>query len=227
MVHPSKPGNPPTLLDGLQQLLVYDLATGGQLSILTRLDRETSGLVLVAKHKAAATRLGKAMAERQFQKTYLAIVHGWPTQESFVIDAPILRKGEVEPSEIHVRQLVHPDGRPSRTECRVTGLYGSEQRPYSLIECRLITGRMHQIRVHLESIGHPIVGDKIYGHDGSPYLQLVAGGWSEQLKDLLRLDRHALHATRLAWDDHEWHAPLPEVLREFLKKEGEITAPLH
>lgn len=78
MVHPSNPGNPPTLLDGLRQYFAFEIACGGQLAIVTRLDRETSGLVLVSKHRLAARELGKAMERRQFRKIYHAVAWGWP-----------------------------------------------------------------------------------------------------------------------------------------------------
>jgi len=122
MVHPSVPGNPLTLLDGLQALCAYELICGGQLSLINRLDRETSGIVLVAKNKSAARNLSKAMERREFRKFYHAIVWGWPDEDGFVIDGPLLRKGDVEPSPIWVKQMVHPAGKESRTrfevECR-------------------------------------------------------------------------------------------------------------
>lgn len=218
LVHPSKPGNPPTLLDGLQQLLIYELATGGQISIMNRLDRETSGIVLVAKHAGAATRLARAKERNEFTKIYRAIVHGHPARADFEIDAPILRKGEVSPSEIYVRQAVHPGGVASITKCRVLDRFDKAGAPFSLLECELITGRTHQIRVHLESVGHPLVGDKIYGHSGRAYLDFIKTGWTEALEAELLLNRQALHAAELIWQDWHWKAPFPDDLAEFLKK---------
>lgn len=91
--HPSTPNGSWTLWHGLNALLAYELANGGQISIINRLDRETSGTVLVAKHQAAARRFGLAMQDRQIHKTYLALVHGWPEWETLDLQAPLRRKG--------------------------------------------------------------------------------------------------------------------------------------
>jgi 23S rRNA pseudouridine1911/1915/1917 synthase len=171
MVHPSVPGNPPTLLDGLEALCAYELACGGHLSLVNRLDRETSGIVLVAKHKAAARTLGMAMERREFRKSYLAVVWGWPEEDSFLIDGSLLRKGEVEPSPIWVKQIVHPEGKESQTRFEVVRRFERETTNgsrFSLVRCHPRTGRMHQIRVHAAHAGHAIVGDKLYGPDERP-----------------------------------------------------------
>ena len=216
LVHPSVPGNPPTLLDGLQGLLAYDIANGATLSIINRLDRETSGLVLVTKSADVARRFSIAMQERRVEKEYLALVHGWPEADQFTADGPLLRKGEVEESPIWVKQIVHPDGTPSETrfevEERFTRADGGE---FSLLRCHPITGRMHQIRVHLSHAGFPIVGDKIYGSDETCYLDFIETGWTEDLERRLLMRRHALHSTRLRFEFadgevHEWQAPAPE-----------------
>ena len=218
MVHPSGPGNPPTLWDGLQELLVFELANGGQVSIITRLDRETSGVVLVAKSKAAAREFGLAMERGEFEKTYQAIVRDWPTEDRFVIDGPLLRKGEIEESPIWVKQMVHPSGKPSRTEVTVLKRFKRETTNgdcFALVECRPRSGRMHQIRVHLQHVGHPLVGDKLYGPDENCYLQMIEDGWQPALAEKLLLDRQALHASSLAWREHRWEAPLPPELAAF------------
>ena len=106
LVHPSVPGNPQTLLDGLQGLLAYEIANGATLSIINRLDRETSGLVLVAKNATAARRFSTAMQERVVKKEYIALARGWPEDDDFVVDAPLRRKGEVAESPIWVKQMV-------------------------------------------------------------------------------------------------------------------------
>jgi 23S rRNA pseudouridine1911/1915/1917 synthase len=220
MVHPSNPGNPPTLWDGLRLLLAYELANGGQLSIITRLDRETSGLVLVAKHRGAARTMSKAMERGEFAKTYRAIVWGWPETDDFLIDAPLIRRGEIEPAPVWVRQTVHPSGKACRTEIRVLHRFeradtGAGSR-FSLLECRPRTGRMHQIRAHLHHAGYPIVGDKLYGPDEACYLEFIETGWSDGLAARLLLNRQALHASRLEWRDHEWICPLPPDLAAFV-----------
>lgn len=216
MVHPSKPGNPPTLLDGLEQLLSFECATGGQISILTRLDRETSGLVLAAKHAEAASRLGKAMMAGEFTKRYQALVHGWPETDEFTIDQPIRRKGEVAESEIYIRQFVNPEGKEARTGFQVRERFTAGSGQFALLDCQLFTGRTHQIRVHLEHAGHPLVGDKIYGHSGWPYLEFIETGWTARLAEELLLDRHALHAAEIGWGELRWKAPLPEDLAAWM-----------
>jgi len=210
-VHPAKPDNPPTLLDGLEHLLAYELVNGVRLSIINRLDRETSGLVMVAKNRDAARVLGKAMMRRQVEKRYLALVHGWPDAEIQTIDAPIRPRREFDSTTpVGLMQAVHLDGSPSLTEVRVrqrwvhAGPDGRPQ-PVALVEARPLTGRMHQIRVHLAHVGHPVVGDKIYGPAGpGVYLEFIQSGWTPAIAQHTWLPRHALHSTFLAVDTEPW-----------------------
>jgi 23S rRNA pseudouridine1911/1915/1917 synthase len=218
-VHPGAADGVETLYDGLRGLLAFELANGGQISIVNRLDRETSGVTLVAKHAASARRFGMAMMARQFRKTYLAIVHGSPTWEHTLETTAILRKGEVTASQIYVKQIVHVDGVPCETRFRVIERRcDAAGHDFALVEAAPHTGRMHQIRVHLSHLGLPIVGDKLYGVDERCYLDFMATGWTEALADRLLLRRQALHSYRLEWVDAEplaWTAPLPEDLRDF------------
>jgi 23S rRNA pseudouridine1911/1915/1917 synthase len=220
-IHPSKPSDAGlTLWDGVRELLRYELANGGQVSIVNRLDRETSGVVLMAKNAETARLFGKAMMRRQMQKTYLAIVHGWPEWENLPLDAPILRQGDVRESAIWVKQCVHENGVPCLTEFRVLQRWEREGRPFSLLEAKPYTGRMHQIRVHAAHLGFPIVGDKIYGLDESCYLEFINTGWTDSLAVRLLLPRQALHSHVLAVETPElklrWVAPLTGELSEFL-----------
>lgn len=218
MVHPSVPGNPPTLLDGLESLCAYELTCGGQLSLINRLDRETSGIVLVAKNRGAARILSKAMERREFRKFYHAIVWGWPEEEEFTIDGPLLRKGEIQSSPIWVKQMVHPDGKESRTRFVVESRFERESTNgcrFSLLRCYPLTGRMHQIRVHAAFSGHSIVGDKIYGPDENCYLAFIETGWTDTLEQTLLMSRQALHASGLGWREFEWKCPLPPDMRAF------------
>ncbi len=227
LVHPSVPGNPSTLWDGLREYLAFEIANGGQVSIITRLDRETSGLVLVATTAAAARRLGLAMQAKAFRKTYLAIVWGWPSSDAFVVDGALLRKGEVETSPVWVKQRVHPDGKTARTAFRVLRRFRkttSNGECFALVECRPVTGRMHQIRVHLQHAGHPLVGDKLYGQPGEDcYLEFIETGWTRILEERLLLQRQALHASQLEWTDeqgkHHWGCPLPTELQQFVSSD--------
>jgi 23S rRNA pseudouridine1911/1915/1917 synthase len=211
--HPSKPNGRATLWDGLRGLLAYELVNGGQVSIINRLDRETSGLTLVAKHRAAARELHLQMQSRRVEKEYLALVWGWPESDAFTIDAPILRQGTRAPSPIHLKQTVHPEGAAARTRFRVEATFTMETTNgsrFALIHAFPETGRTHQIRVHLAHAGYPVVGDKIYGPDEGCYLEFIRTGWTPELATRLLLHRHALHSTALRLPDAglAWQSPL-------------------
>lgn len=217
LTHPTGEKNEPTLWHGLHELLAYEVATGGQVSLINRLDRETSGITLVAKTSEAARELGKAMQERLLSKEYFAVVQGEPLWQSACCAAPILRMETVAETRIHVRQCCHPAGKDCRTEFEVLRRCGG----MSLLRCRPHTGRMHQIRVHAAYLGVPLVGDKIYGGDESCYLDFIATGWTPELEERLVLPRHALHACRLTFP---WcgelitvESPLPEDMAGLLE----------
>ena len=195
LTHPTGEKNEPTLWHGLHELLAYEVATGGQVSLINRLDRETSGITLVAKNAEAARELGKAMQARLLHKEYLAVVQGTPLWDSACCAEPVIRMEEVAQTRIHVRQCCHPAGKPCRTEFEVLRRCGG----LSLLKCRPHTGRMHQIRVHAAYMGFPLVGDMIYGGDESCYLDFIATGWTDDLARRLLLPRHALHACRLTF----------------------------
>jgi 23S rRNA pseudouridine1911/1915/1917 synthase len=214
LVHPTKPGGPRTLWDELKERF-----PGETLSLINRLDRETSGLVLVSRHAGAASILGKLTMARAIGKTYLALVSG-ETPPDGEIDAPLDRLGKTTPSVIYLKQAVVPGGYPALTRYRRIGVrvHGSGTK-ISLLEIGLATGRLHQIRVHLASIGHPVVGDKIYGPDEMHYLDFIREGWTPAMEKALWLRRHALHAFRLAfaYGGREWEAvsPLASDLQSF------------
>lgn len=214
-VHPANGKVEATLLGGLEELLLYERTNGARLSILTRLDRETSGLVLVAKNAAAARHFSLQFQERAVKKEYLALVHGWPEWISLRVEASIIRAG----GEIWLRQAVDPAGRDCVTAFQVERRFSNALGRFACLRCFPETGRMHQIRVHLEHAGHPLVGDKIYGTDGSPYLEQFAGELSDESLSRLILPRHALHACRLSvsWQGamREWNSPLPADLASF------------
>ena len=224
LVHPTKPGSARTLWGELKHLLAFEIANGGQVSIVNRLDRETSGLVLVAKNAAAARRFGLLMQEQRIAKEYLAIVWGWPEWETRSVDAPLARQGSHGPSLIWLKQAIHPAGAPARTDFRVEKRFtrGEDNERFSIIRAFPRTGRTHQIRVHLASLGHPIVGDKIYGPDEKLYLEFIETGWTSKLERQLLLPRHALHSAALEIEGGErWISPLPVDLESF-----SVAAPL-
>lgn len=231
LIHPTRPGGHTTLFHGLKTMLGYEIANGGQISIINRLDRETSGVVLVAKTSSCARMFAKAMMRRQMDKAYQAIVFGWPDDDSFLIDGPILRQGDVRDSPVYVKQCVHEDGKPCATQVDVVGRFTSPEPMgvgefrtdrFALLACKPMTGRMHQIRVHLAHAGHSIVGDKIYGPSEQCYLDFIDRGWTPELASVLLHDRHALHSHELhcAEGDHHWIAPLPTDMTAWLDRCG-------
>ena len=127
----------------------------------------------------------------------------------------LLRKGEIEDSPIWVKQMVHPGGSSSETHFEVEQRFeDAEGGKFARVRAKPITGRMHQIRVHLAHAGFPIVGDKIYGADETCYLDFIETGWTADLEGRLLMRRHALHATWLRFElaDGEvfqWEAPPP------------------
>jgi 23S rRNA pseudouridine1911/1915/1917 synthase len=202
VVHPGRGHH----TDTLAQLLAPQLAGGDpeRAGIVHRLDRDTSGLLVVARSEEAHRRLTAALAARKIQREYLALVEGRPPARSGTIEAPIGRDPRVR-----TRMSVGGAGsREARTHFTVErALAGT-----SLLRLRLETGRTHQIRVHLRAIGHPVCGDPEYGTPG-----------------MLGLERQFLHATRLAFEHPltgepiEVSSPLAPDLRAALRRAEELS----
>jgi 23S rRNA pseudouridine1911/1915/1917 synthase len=183
------------------------------------------------------------MQRGRLHKEYLAIVWGSPEWEEKMVDAPLDRQGKHRQSAIWLKQAIHPAGAAARTQFRIERRFvrsiGRNEPPeqfvssapvsdpngrgrtraiekFSLIRAVPLTGRTHQIRVHLSSLGHPIVGDKIYGPNERLYLEFIENGWTATLERQLLLPRQALHSAKLAIDDdHGWTSALPVDLAEF------------
>jgi 23S rRNA pseudouridine1911/1915/1917 synthase len=161
-----------------------------------RLDRETSGLLACGTAPAWTTRLKKAFADGRVEKAYLAIAAGWPAEEAFEVDAPLALTLQ---SEVRVRMHVHAAGAASATAFTVLGRRTTaDGAPVALLACRPRTGRQHQIRAHLHHAGLPLVGDKIYGPDELIFDRFTRKALTEADRAVLRLERQALHAWRLA-----------------------------
>lgn len=165
----------------------------GRPGIVHRLDQGTSGVLVVARTPSAHVRLARAFAHREVEKRYLALVYGEPSPREGLIDAPIGRH-PVRRKEMTVR----PDGRPARTAWRTVAAAAG----IALVELDLLTGRTHQIRVHLKHLGHPLVGDPVYG-------EARWKGLPRPVQAPLRdFPRPALHAWRLAFRHPESGQPL-------------------
>jgi 23S rRNA pseudouridine1911/1915/1917 synthase len=185
--------------------------------LLNRLDRETSGLIVVAKNERAAGILGKQLQRGEIVKQYVAICCGHLKPDRGVVDRSI---GFDPNSAVYTKRRVdEAGGRPSVTE------FGVEKRLDRFTVVRLIprTGRTHQLRVHMAWLGHPIVGDKMYGPDDRWYLKFIEHGVTKEMVDALLLSRHALHANRIllrhptTQESCEFRAPLPSDLTAFIR----------
>lgn len=214
IVHPARMENRGTMLNAL--IHYFQTHQSGELSsvgeafarpgVVHRLDRHTSGCIVFAKSDLAHWKMGTKFERREVDKRYLALVEGWVDKDEQLIDLPL------GPHQSRVRgsrekRVVRFDdlGKPSQTICRVRERYelpptvNSRSTPqhYTLVELELLTGRTHQIRVHLAHLGHPIVGDDMY--TGKPLLDL---------KGQTLIDRQALHAALLAFDHPISEEPL-------------------
>lgn len=200
---------------------------GEPLQIAHRLDRETSGVLVVACGREAGSRLKTAFARKQARKTYLAVVRGappWADGEVHEIDVPLGLTQE--PGALDVRMVRRADAPPALTRVSVV----ARRARHTLVRCEPVTGRQHQIRAHLAEAGFPIVGDKIYGQDDQLFRDYCAGGLTDELLARLELPRHALHAASIeiahpaSGAPMRFESPLPPDLVELLARGERRTA---
>ncbi len=209
--HPSKNGPRSSLIGATREWLGAET-----LHLVSRLDRETSGVIVIALNRDAASKAQKAIERRHVSKTYLAILEG-ELHEPILVDEPLRRDTE---SPVIVKQTV---GYGADSQTAVTFFEPVFSRSgYTLVRVSPHTGRKHQIRAHAKHIGHCVVGDKLYGKDEHLYLDFCENGWTERHARELALPRQALHATKLEFRSPEFSrtfsAPLPKDMREFCQQ---------
>lgn len=197
--HPTKPDGHSSLISRVRTHLGPDVTP----RLVNRLDRETSGIVLIAKTPEAARELGRIFESRAVEKEYLAIVHGHLCEGRGLIDAPL---GKDKQSGVAIMDCVRPDGASAQTEFIVIRRFSKAGGCFTLLRLLPLTGRKHQLRIHLAHLGHPFVGDKIYGGDERLYLDFVTGRLTEGQQRRLILPHHALHACelRFTWRGREF-----------------------
>ena len=205
--HPSKQGPWSSLIGACREYLGIE-----RLHMPSRLDRETSGVVVVAKNRETASRLQTAIERRRVRKTYFAILSGNLIERREVC-RPI---GRDPGAEFSSRQRVVDEGGHSAITDFEPLAWGGG---YTFARVHPRTGRMHQIRVHAAWLGHPIAGDKLYGPDPGLMLEFAKNGFTARMDSVLPLRRHALHASELAFDDaaEVFFAPLADDLVEFCR----------
>jgi 23S rRNA pseudouridine1911/1915/1917 synthase len=192
--------------------------------LVHRIDKETSGVIVLAKTREICAHLTKQFARRETEKQYLAIVRGIPREREFSVDLPMRKSTR---SIIDVKMEVAPGEEevlPASTRFEVLSTHQLPAGEFSLVRCFPRTGRQHQIRVHLEAVGHPIIGDKLYGRPEEDAINYYERRWlSPEAEAKLLLPRHALHAEAIKFLHPltkcmiEYRSELPQDLSTFLK----------
>ena len=205
-----------TLVNALLFHLNHLSEVGGDLrpGIVHRLDKQTSGIILVAKDDSTHRKLGEMFSQRRIAKTYIALVHGHLAKDDVTINLPIARD-LVRRIRMTTRRALESGARTAVSHVHVLERINSIYGPFTLVEVKIETGRTHQIRVHMQSLGHPVVGDHLYG---APHRIPNPSDPGQPLT----LDRNFLHAARLAFihpqtgKKMDLEAPIPQELQHFL-----------
>ena len=209
--HPSKAGPWSSLVGATREYT--GLPT---MHLVFRLDRETSGVVVLAKDAKMASRLQTAMQERKVGKKYQALLTG-ELKAPVTVNQPL---GDDVTSPVFIKSAVRPDGQLAVTHFTPRKVAGG----FTFVDVVTETGRKHQIRAHAQWLGHSIVGDKIYGPDARLYLDFIDAGWTPALAERLLLDRQALHCAEIdlrpAGLPYVFNAPLPVDLATFCALHG-------
>jgi 23S rRNA pseudouridine1911/1915/1917 synthase len=209
--HPSKHGPWSSLVGAVREHLGLE-----KVHLVFRLDRETSGVVVLAKDPRTASRLQTAMQERKVGKVYIALLTG-ELAAPVRVDQPL---GTDTASPVFMKSAVVADGQPSATRFEPLACAGG----FTLARVTTETGRKHQIRAHAQWLGHLVVGDKIYGPDARLYLDFIDRGWSPELAARLLLPRQALHCARIdlsaAGIAPVFDAPMPGDMADFCATHG-------
>jgi 23S rRNA pseudouridine1911/1915/1917 synthase len=215
-------GNRGTMVNALLHRFRRLSEVGGELrpGIVHRLDKETSGLVLVAKSDKAHRKLAEQFSRREVKKTYIALVHGWMKTPKGTINSAISRDLVRRTRMTTRRGLQSKPGREAITHWQLTKQMEGHYGKFSLLEVKIETGRTHQIRVHLSSIGHPVAGDTLYGASRPQSY----GGTAPEVASL---ERNFLHASGIQFQHPisnrplSFQQPLPAELRDFLRQIGD------
>lgn len=219
VVHPSKNGPWSSLAGAVREEFKPDA-----IRFVFRLDRETSGVIVLAKTEAAAGKLGKAILKRNIGKIYVALLEGELKQSVTVREA----LGPDPTADVTVKSRVVPAGSPGAQEAETIFHPLVARGGFTLVGIELLTGRKHQIRAHAEWLGHRVVGDKLYGPDPGLYLEFAKHGWTSRHSELLGTTRQALHCAaidlRRSGMDYLLTAPWPKDLARFAEREMQLPA---
>ncbi|HVU19056.1 MAG TPA: RluA family pseudouridine synthase [Candidatus Didemnitutus sp.] len=218
VVHPSKEGPWSSLAGAVREGLGIQT-----IRFIYRLDRETSGVIILAKDEATGSRLQKAVGKRQVRKLYVALVHG-EMANPVTVDQAL---GPDPTTNVTVKQRVVPADTPG-AQAALTHFHPLLRRPgFTVAGVEIVTGRKHQIRAHAEWLGHRVVGDKLYGPDPSLYLEFAQHGWTPRHSERLPITRQALHCAAIdlspAGFTQRFAAPWPADLARFAERAMQLA----